>query len=35
MINITKKATEKLNEAVQKANSPEKIMLRVTFAGYG
>jgi len=35
MINITNKAAEKLNEVIQKADSPEKIMLRVTFAGYG
>jgi hypothetical protein len=35
IINITNKAAEKLNEVIQKAGSPEKIMLRVTFAGYG
>lgn len=35
IINITNKAAEKLNEVIQKADSPEKIMLRVTFAGYG
>lgn len=35
MINITKKATEKFNEIIQKSENPEKIMLRVNFAGYG
>jgi len=35
IINITNKATEKLNDVIQKSDSPEKIMLRVTFAGYG
>jgi Fe-S cluster assembly iron-binding protein IscA len=35
MINITKKATEKFNEIIRKAKSPEKIMLRLNFAGYG
>lgn len=35
MINLTKNAIGKFNESIQKSKSPEKIMLRINFAGYG
>lgn len=35
MVNVTKDAAEKFNELRKKAENPEKVMLRVSFGGYG
>jgi Fe-S cluster assembly iron-binding protein IscA len=35
MINVTKKAAEKLNEIKQENQDPENTMLRITFGGHG
>jgi Fe-S cluster assembly iron-binding protein IscA len=35
MINLTQNAVEKFNELRNNSENPEKLMIRVSFGGYG